>query len=70
LLAAGSMIAVGGSVAVSSLITDYPVFTAQAVRYAAGAALLWAFARVSHLVVGAGLALGLTGAGARARSPG
>lgn len=43
------MIAVGGSVAVSSLITDYPVFTAQAVRYAAGAFLLWAFARISHL---------------------
>ena len=40
-LAGGSMIAVGGSVAVSSLITDYPVFTAQAVRYAAGALLLW-----------------------------
>ena len=43
------MVAVGGSVAVSSLITDYPVFTAQAVRYAAGALLLWGFARLRHL---------------------
>jgi uncharacterized glyoxalase superfamily protein PhnB/drug/metabolite transporter (DMT)-like permease len=43
------MVAVGGSVAVSSLITDYPVFGAQAVRYAAGALLLWGFARLRHL---------------------
>jgi uncharacterized glyoxalase superfamily protein PhnB/drug/metabolite transporter (DMT)-like permease len=49
LLAGGAMVAVGGSVAVSSLITDYPVFTAQAVRYAAGALLLWGFARLRHL---------------------
>ena len=45
-LAAGSMVAVGGSVAVLSVITDYPVFTAQAVRYAAGALLLWGWARL------------------------
>src|SRR5262249_32961397 len=48
-LAGGSMVAVGGSVAVSSLITDYPLFTAQAVRYAAGALLLWGFARLRGL---------------------
>jgi uncharacterized glyoxalase superfamily protein PhnB/drug/metabolite transporter (DMT)-like permease len=34
---------------VSSLITDYPVFSAQAVRYAAGALLLWGWARLQHL---------------------
>jgi drug/metabolite transporter (DMT)-like permease len=48
-LAASSMVAVGGSVAVLSVITDYPVFTAQAVRYAAGALLLWGWARFLHL---------------------
>jgi drug/metabolite transporter (DMT)-like permease len=48
-LAASSMVAVGGSVAVLSVITDYPVFTAQAVRYAAGALLLWGWARLLHL---------------------
>jgi uncharacterized glyoxalase superfamily protein PhnB/drug/metabolite transporter (DMT)-like permease len=48
-LAGGAMVAVGGSVAVSSLITDYPVFSAQAVRYAAGALLLWGFARLRCL---------------------
>lgn len=48
-LAGGSMVAVGASVAVLSLITDYPVFTAQAVRYAAGALLLWGWARLRHL---------------------
>ncbi len=45
-LAAGSMVAVGGSVAVLSVLTDYPVFTSQAVRYAAGALLLWGWARL------------------------
>jgi drug/metabolite transporter (DMT)-like permease len=48
-LAGGSMAAVGGSVAVSSLITDYPVFSAQAVRYAAGALLLVGWARLRRL---------------------
>ena len=48
-LAGSSMVAVGGSVAVLSVITDYPVFTAQAVRYAAGALLLWGWARLRHL---------------------
>lgn len=43
------MVAVGGSVAVSSLITEYPVFSAQAVRYAAGALLLWGWARLQRL---------------------
>jgi uncharacterized glyoxalase superfamily protein PhnB/drug/metabolite transporter (DMT)-like permease len=43
------MVAVGGSVAVSSLITDYPVFSAQAVRYAAGALLLLGWARLHRL---------------------
>jgi uncharacterized glyoxalase superfamily protein PhnB/drug/metabolite transporter (DMT)-like permease len=43
------MVAVGGSVAVSSLITDYPVFSAQAVRYAAGALLLLSWARLRRL---------------------
>jgi drug/metabolite transporter (DMT)-like permease len=49
MLAGGSMVAVGASVAVSSLITDYPVFTAQAVRYAAGALLLLGWARLQRL---------------------
>lgn len=49
MLAAGAMVAVGGSVAVSSLITDYPVFSAQAVRYAAGALLLLGWARIRRL---------------------
>jgi uncharacterized glyoxalase superfamily protein PhnB/drug/metabolite transporter (DMT)-like permease len=48
-LAGGSMVAVGGSVAVSSLITDYPVFSAQAVRYAAGALLLVGWANLHRL---------------------
>ena len=48
-LAGGAMVAVGGSVAVSSLITDYPVFSAQAVRYAAGALLLLGWARLHRL---------------------
>jgi drug/metabolite transporter (DMT)-like permease len=43
------MVAVGASVAVLSLIIDYPVFTAQAVRYAAGALLLWGWARLRRL---------------------
>ena len=43
------MVAVGASVAVLSLIVDYPVFTAQAVRYAAGALLLWGWARLRRL---------------------
>jgi drug/metabolite transporter (DMT)-like permease len=39
------MACVGGSVAVSSLLTGAPLFTAQAVRYAAACLLLLGFAR-------------------------
>jgi drug/metabolite transporter (DMT)-like permease len=48
-LASSSMVAVGGSVAVLGVITDYPVFTAQAVRYGAGALLLLGWARLQRL---------------------
>ncbi len=41
------MVCVGGSVAVSAVLVDSPVFTAQAVRYAAACALLLGYARVT-----------------------
>jgi drug/metabolite transporter (DMT)-like permease len=40
-----AMVMVGSSVAAASLLTDYPVFTGQAMRYVVGAALLWTFTR-------------------------
>lgn len=40
-----AMVMVGSSVAAASLLTEYPVFTGQAARYAVAAVLLWAFTR-------------------------
>ena len=50
-LAAGSaaMACVGGSVAVSAVLTDAPMFTTQALRYALAGLLLLAFARISRV---------------------
>jgi len=50
-VAAGSvgMICVGGSVAVSGLLSDAPLFTTQAARYAVACLLLIAFARLSRV---------------------
>lgn len=45
LTGATAMVCVGGSVAVSAVLTEAPLFTAQAVRYAAACLLLLAFAR-------------------------
>src|SRR5215218_9433046 len=39
------MVIVGSSVAVSRLVTDYPILTGQALRYAVAAVLLFAVAR-------------------------
>ncbi len=49
-IAAGTtaMVFVGGSVSVSSLLSDAPLFTAQAVRYTIACLLLLGFARVLH----------------------
>jgi drug/metabolite transporter (DMT)-like permease len=44
---ASGMVCVGGSVAVSSVLAGAPLFTAEAVRYAAACLLLVAFARVT-----------------------
>jgi drug/metabolite transporter (DMT)-like permease len=43
-----AMVCVGGSAAVSGLLTHAPLFTAQAVRYAVAAALLVALARLTR----------------------
>ncbi len=48
LAGAAAMVFVGGSVAVSALLSDAPLFTAQAVRYTAACLLLLGFARVLH----------------------
>ena len=40
LLGVFAMVLVGGSVAVSEILGDAPLFTAQAIRYGAAAALL------------------------------
>lgn len=45
-LAGGAVLLVGGSVAASSLVADYPVVGGQAVRYAAAGLLLAALARL------------------------
>ena len=45
---AGGMICVGGSVAVSSVLATAPVFTAEALRYAAACLLLAGFARLAR----------------------
>lgn len=45
---ATGMVFVGGSVAVSSVLSGAPIFTAQAVRYAVACLLLVGFARLSH----------------------
>jgi drug/metabolite transporter (DMT)-like permease len=44
-----AMMLVGGSVAVSELLGDAPLFTAQAIRYAAAAALLLVMARTARV---------------------
>lgn len=41
-----AMLFVGSAVAAASLLTDYPILTGQAVRYAIAAAGLWAFTRL------------------------
>jgi drug/metabolite transporter (DMT)-like permease len=43
----GGMTLVGGSVGVSQVLTDAPLFTAQAIRYAAAAAILVLIARLA-----------------------
>lgn len=43
-----AMVFVGGSVAISAVLVDGPMFTAQAIRYAAASLLLVAFAKVGH----------------------
>ncbi len=43
------MACVGGSVAVSAVLTDAPMFTTQALRYALAGLLLLAFARISRV---------------------
>ena len=48
LAGAAAMACVGGSVAVSSLLVDAPLFRAQAVRYALACLLLLAFARAAR----------------------
>lgn len=48
LTGATAMVFVGGSVAISSVLVDGPVFTAQALRYAAACLLLVAFARLAR----------------------
>ena len=45
LTGATGMVLVGGSVAVSGLLADAPVFTAQSLRYGLAALLLWAYCR-------------------------
>ena len=44
---AGAMVCVGGSVAVSSVLTTAPVFTAEALRYAMACLILLALARLT-----------------------
>ncbi len=51
LSATAATVAVGSSVAASSLLVDYPVLTAQAIRYGAGAALLFAWILLRRLRV-------------------
>jgi len=46
LAGAAAMVFVGGSVAVSALLSGAPLFTAQAVRYTIACLLLLGFARV------------------------
>ena len=48
-MAAGSVVLVGGSVAASSLVADFPVLGGQAVRYLVAGLLLMAWARLRHL---------------------
>jgi drug/metabolite transporter (DMT)-like permease len=45
LFAAGAMVAVGSSVAASSLFKDYPILAGQGLRYSLGAIILILFAR-------------------------
>jgi drug/metabolite transporter (DMT)-like permease len=45
LFAAGAMVAVGSSVAASSLFKDYPILAGQGLRYSLGAVVLVLFAR-------------------------
>ena len=49
---ATGMISVGGSVAISGLLSQAPLLTAQAVRYAVACLLLLGFARLGHRRVG------------------
>jgi threonine/homoserine efflux transporter RhtA len=45
LFATGAMVAVGSSVAASSLFKDYPILAGQGLRYSLGAVVLVLFAR-------------------------
>ena len=47
-MAAGSVLLVGGSVAASSLLADFPVLGGQSVRYLLAGLLLVAWARIRH----------------------
>lgn len=51
LFAVTAMVLVGSSVAVSGVLATAPLCTAQAVRYAAAAAILLAIARIRHVPV-------------------
>ena len=51
LLGVFAMVLVGGSVAVSELLGDAPLFTAQAIRYGAAAALLLLLSRVAGVEI-------------------
>lgn len=52
-IAAGvaAMILVGGSVGVSHVLVTAPLFTAQAIRYAAAILVLWSLARLAHVPI-------------------
>lgn len=50
-MGAAGMAAVGGSVAVSGVLADAPLFTVQAIRYAAAALLLLAMARAARVPI-------------------
>jgi drug/metabolite transporter (DMT)-like permease len=50
-MGAAGMAAVGGSVAVSGVLADAPLFTAQAIRYAAASLLLLALARAARVPI-------------------
>lgn len=50
-LAVGATVLVGGSVAASDLVSSFPVFGGQGVRYLAAALLLIAWARIRRVTL-------------------